>query len=90
MSGHGRAPACLPVPAAAEAVPLPRRGIVLWESLRRTLVDLLRGVSRPNNGEVRGAFFRPPFFLVMCGVIVRIVRPPPSLRRFPPPPHATT
>ena len=86
MSGHGRAPACLPVPAAAEAVPLPRRGIVLWESLRRTLVDLLRGVSRPNNGEVRGAFFRPPFF--SCHV--RIVRPPPTLRRFPPPPHATT
>ena len=87
MSGHGRAPACLPVPAAAEAVPLPRRGIVLWESLRRTLVDLLRGVSRPRNGEVRGAFFRresesDPLF--SCHV--RIVRPPPSLRRFPPPP----
>ena len=72
MSGHGRAPACLPVPAAAEAVPLPRRGIVLWESLRRTLVDLLRGVSRPNNGEVRGAVFRPPFFLVMCALCGRL------------------
>ena len=72
MSGHGRAPACLPVPAAAEAVPLPRRGVALWESLRRTLVDLLRDVSRPSNGEVRGAFFRPPFFLVMCALCGRL------------------